>query len=496
MADLPTPELLTPRQLEVLELMSKGLTNREIAGVLDISAATVKVHVSAIIKALDVSNRTEAAMALQALGAGRDEPSAEIPGFGGRPAIAVLPFDAMSGGDEQEFFADGLVEDLTTRLAAWRWFPVIARNSAFAVGRGPFVVTDVARELGARYVIEGSTRRSGDRVRIHIQLIDGESGAHVFAKKVDRTVDDVFAVQDEIVEAIMGALEPTLLQVEGLRALRQPAHALGTWERVQRGLIRLQEQLPEPLERALADFDAAIATEPDFAPGHAGRAMVQFSRGLVAIGVTHWSETSEADMGAAVASAGACFAEALASGRRATECDPLDSAAWLALGAGLASTGQVEAARGALERAVDLGPSSAIACWSLGNLWLATDRRRESRDLFERAIRLSPRDPYLHHFEGGLATYHFRAGDDEQALAWARRSFEHEPASGISYRPLIPASLAHLGRDAEARRECEAFRAVAPHWNLGLARALAPPELADRLIEGIRRAGWDVEGGG
>ncbi|HKJ25685.1 MAG TPA: LuxR C-terminal-related transcriptional regulator, partial [Myxococcota bacterium] len=393
MADLPTPELLTPRQLEVLELMSKGLTNREIAGVLDISAATVKVHVSSIIKALDVTNRTEAAMALQALGARREDAKSGVPGFGGRPAIAVLPFDALSGDDEQDFFADGLVEDLTTRLAAWRWFPVIARNSAFAAGRRPFVVTDVARELGARYVIEGSTRRSGDRVRIHVQLIDGETGAHVFAKKVDRTVDDVFAAQDEIVESIVGTLEPTLLQVEGLRALRRPAHALDTWERVQRGLIRLQEQLPEPLEQAIADFDAAIAAEPDFAPAHAGRAMTQFSRGLLHLGVTHWQASSERDLAVAAERAGACFAEALASGRRATECDPLDPAAWLALGAGLASTGQPDATRGALERSVDLGPSSAIACWSLGNLWLASDRWREAHGLYERAIRLSPRDP-------------------------------------------------------------------------------------------------------
>jgi TolB-like protein/Flp pilus assembly protein TadD len=494
MADLPTPELLTPRQLEVLELMAKGLTNREIAGVLDISAATVKVHVSAIIKALDVSNRTEAAMALQALGAGREASADEIPGFGGRPSLAVLPFDHFSDDPEQALFADGLVEDLTTRLAAWRWFPVIARNSAFAAGRGPFVVTDVARELGARYVIEGSTRRAGDRVRIHVQLIDGGTGAHVFARKVDRTVDDVFAAQDEIVEAIVGALEPTLLQVEGLRALRRPAHSLTTWEHVQRGLILLQEQLPEPLDRALADFDAAIAAEPDFAPAHAGRAMAQFSRGVVQIGATHWSEATEADMAAAFERAGACFAETLASGRRATECDPLDSSAWLALGAGLASTGQGDAARGALERAVDLGPSSAIACWGLASLWLATDRWRDARELYERAIRLSPRDPYLHHFEGGLAAWHLYDGDDAQALAWARRSYEHEPAAGLSYRPLIPASLARLGREEEARRECEAFRTVAPHWNLGLARALAPSGLVERLLEGIRLAGWDVEG--
>jgi adenylate cyclase len=499
MTDVPTPELLTPRQLEVLELMAKGLTNREIAGVLGISAATAKVHVSAIIKALDVTNRTEAAMALQALGERQTDASvggipAAFPGFGGRPAIVILPFDNLSGDEEQDFFADGLVEDLTTRLSAWRWFPVIARNTAFAMRGRAMAVSDIARELGTRYVIEGSTRRSGDRVRIHVQLIDGENGAHVFAKKVDRTVADVFEAQDEIVESIVGALEPTLLQVEGLRALRRPAHVLDTWERFQRGLIRLQDQMPESLDEAIAHFDAAIDAEPDFAPAHAGRAMAQFSRGLVHIGATQWEETPAEAIGEALGRAGVCFAEALASGRRATECDPLDSSAWLGLGAGLAATAQVEAARGALERAVELSPSSAIACWGLANLRLATARWPEARALYERAIKLSPRDPQLHNFEGGLAVVHFNAEEYEAALHWARRSFDHEPSAGLSYRPIIAASLAYLGRDEEAQRECEAFRRVAPHWNLSLARALSPEGLVDRMLAGVKLAGWDVEG--
>jgi len=454
-------------------------------------------HVSAVIKALDVTNRTEAAMALRALG---DAPEARatsvpaIPGFGGRPALAVLAFDDLSEKPDGGFFADGLVEDLTTRLAAWRWFPVIARNSAFALRGRPIVVPEAARELGARYVIEGSVRRAGDRVRIHVQVIDGESGAHVFAHKVDQTLDDVFQAQDEIVEAIVGALEPTLLRVEGLRALHRPAHDLGAWEHFHRGLMRLQEQLPERIDEAIGHFEAAAGAEPAFATAHAGRALAQLSRGLLHLGATQWSETSAAAMQAAGARAGACFAEALASGRRATECDPHDALAWAGLGAGLASTGQLDAARGALERAVELGPSSAFACWGLGVLLLASPRWREAGPLFERALRLSPHDPQLHHFEGALATVHFHAGEDEAALHWARRSFEHEPSAGISYRPLIPAALAFLGREDEARRECAAFRAVAPHWNLGLARALAPEGLPERLLEGLARAGWEVEG--
>ena len=158
---------LTERQLEVLELIAKGLTNADIARVLGIAQATAKNHVSAVLQALDVTNRAEAVGLLDGL-AGRDAPAERsVPGFGRRPAIAVLPFDDFGGDEHQRHFADGLVEDLITRLASWRWFPVIARNSSFLYReRGESVdVAQVGRELGARYVLEGSSRRSADRVR-------------------------------------------------------------------------------------------------------------------------------------------------------------------------------------------------------------------------------------------------------------------------------------------------------------------------------------------
>ena len=487
------PRLLTPRQIEVLELMAKGLTNREIAGVLGIAANTVKVHVAAVIAALDVTNRTEAAVALRGLdGPVDDATEAEVPGFGTRPAIAVLPFDTFGTDPADALFADGLVDDLTTALACWRWFPVIARNTAFALRGKPIVVPEVSRELGARYVVEGSARRSGDRVRINVQLIDGTDGHHVFAEKLDRRLDDLLRVQDEIVEAIVGVLAPALLRIEGLRALRKPAHALDTWELFQRGMMLLNEMGPASVAAACEHFERAVEREPTFAPAYAGRALAEYGIGVFELGATQLGRASETDLAAAVERAAARFQAAAAAGRRAVELDPDDAGAHLGLGVGLAMVGELAAARSSLGRALDLNPSSALACFALANLLATTDDWRDAIPLHERALRLSPRDPMRYAFEGGLAGALLRAGRHAEALAHARRSVELQPEIGLSFRPLIAAALAFLGQDDEARAEVEALRALRPDWNLQLARSLGAPEVVDRLVEGLRRAGWDL----
>ena len=182
-----------------------------------------------------------------------------MPGFGRRPAIAVLPFESFSADPEQRVFADGLVEDLTTRLATVRWFPVIARNTISAFREMPRDVREISRRLDARYVIEGSSRRSEKRVRLHVQVIDGDTGRHVFAGKYDRELEDVFAVQDEIVDAIVGALEPALLKLEGTRALSRAPAELDTWERFQRGMALFDRSGSDGVEPALRAFEEVIA---------------------------------------------------------------------------------------------------------------------------------------------------------------------------------------------------------------------------------------------
>lgn len=473
--------------------MAKGLTNAEIGRVLGISAGTAKVHVSRVIAALDVTNRTEAAVALQELRSLGPDSGDPVPGFGQRPAIVVLPFDNLSNDPAQGHFADGLVEDLTTQLSAWRWFPVIARTSAFEFRTQPTTVPKICEQLGARYCVEGSTRSSGDRVRVQVQLIDGASGEHAFAQKYDRVSGDVFALQDEIVEAIVGALEPSLLQVEGMRALRKPATSLDAWGHFQRGMALLLRQAPGFAEEALGHFDRSVLQDDRFAPAHAGRAMALYAQGVNALGDTHWKETSAHDQQRATEQAFERFRVAEDAGRTAVDLDPLDAAAHLGLAGGQVMQGKLDAALASLGRAIELNPSSPMACFALGSLLGAVpDRADESVHYLERAIRLSPHDPNRQHFEGALSMTYLRSGRYEQALPHIVCSLDFETEGAMSYLPMLAPCLAHLGRMDEAREAVQRVRDRWPDWNLSLVRLFSPPDALERVIEGYRLAGWDL----
>jgi TolB-like protein/DNA-binding CsgD family transcriptional regulator len=468
--------LLSSRQLEVLELMAKGLVNREIAGVLGLAPATVKRHVSRVIEALGVTNRTEAATELHRLGLGTesDAPQAEhtVPGFGARPGIAVLPFQNLSGDPDQDYFADGLVEDLTTRLAAWRWFPVIARNSSFVYKGRAVDVAEVSRELGARYVVEGSTRCNDGRVRIQVQLIDGATGTHVFAERYDRALGDVFAVQDEVVERIVLALEPALFRIEGVRAARKPPQNLNAWECVQRGMLLGWRRTREALAEARSLFLRACELDPSFAQAFtclAGSHIAELSFGF---------STSPAES----------IDEALRCAERAVQLDDQDAAAHFALSGALFLRQRVGEAEAACERAIELDPSFARAYWGLSITRRTPQRAAEAVALLEKAIRLSPQDPMLPEFRAYLASAHFVAGRDAEALAEAERSLVLHRESPFA-QGLVAAAAAHLGHAEEAAAALEALLALEPDHQPDRLRFFHPGELVDRYAAGLRRAG-------
>ncbi len=470
-------DLLTPRQLEVLELVSKGLTNREIADVLGIAMGTAKAHVAAVLGALEVSNRTEAIGLLrdsEAGGRGAEEPRH---GFLERPALAVLPFDCM-GNEDDTPIADGLVEDLTTALSAWRWFPVISRNSTFTFKGTGVDVRKVSRELGARYVLEGSLRREGNRLRVNVKLLDGPSGHHHWAGRYDRTFDDLFAVLDEMVGDIVRVLEPALSQVERLRALRKPPENLTAWEIFQRGLHVLWRQKVEDPRVAGALFRQALEAAPENSAAWAALGMSQLMWAIWGEGANPFEELAAAEK----------------SGARGVACDPMDATAHLTLGAALGIQRRLEEAAVPTQQAVDLNPSYALARFARGIGHLQPGYEHEGIEQLEMAIRLSPLDPMRHHFHGVLAAAHLWVGEHERALEHARTSMAAQPSEALSYAPTLASALGYLGQLEEARAVRDEILAAAPDFSLAASRFLAADGLVDAVGEGLRRFGWEVPG--
>ena len=382
--------LLTVRQLEVLELVAKGLTNREIARVLGIGVGTARNHVSAVIEALDVTNRTEAAVALRELGLGSGASGAlggeqdarfTVPGFGVRPALAVLPFQCFGDDPALEILADGLVEELTTRLACYRWFPVIARNSAFVYKGRSVDVREVGRELGARYLVEGSLRAVGEKLRVAVQLIDGAGGEHVFADRYDWDREELTRRHDDVVDAIVGCLDPAVGRIERLRVVRAAPCDPGAWELFHHGMFRLYQETRERMDEAALSFSRALELDPHFAPALAGLAQVWCFRLAYA-----WTDAPlEA------------VSNAFEAARASILADPSDPVTQGTLGLISLLARQVEPAGAAFERAIELNPSYAVAHWGLAAVRLDAGRAQEAAALLEKAIRLSPRDPVLHH---------------------------------------------------------------------------------------------------
>lgn len=461
--------LLTPRQLEVLELMAKGLSNAEIAGVLEISAATVKTHVSAVIAALDVTNRTEAATRLHELGLGDSDvaPRSEfsVEGFGSRPAIAVLPFDDFSSESERDFLADGISEDLITRLAGWRWFPVIARNSTF-VYRGRSVdVREVSRDLGARYVVEGSVRRAGERLRITVQLIDGESAQHVWAERYDRDLAEIFDVTDEIIDSVVSTLAPAIAKIEGMRVRARPPEDLDALEIVEKAWLHALENSVEGLLAAQALVDRALDRDPHQAVGLAQTLYLQFN--LSMLGLDDGTAPPEVRIERA--------ARTLVDLDRSDPFGPMGFAILHVI------RREPGPALEQVERSVELGPSLVWPRFIRAMSLLAAGRYEESRLELVRAIRLSPQDPLLAVIEMTLGACLIRLVRFDEAAEHLRRAIREGPQLPYAY-PWLAVCLQTRGEAEEARALVERMREVAPGYSpFRGARAYGPPS-EDELV--------------
>jgi TolB-like protein len=400
-----------------------------------------------------------------------EHPSLALPD---RPSIAVLPFSNMSGDSDQEHFADGISEDLITGLSRIRWLFVIARNSTFVYKHRAVDVKQVARELGVRYVLEGSVRRAGKRLRISAQLVDATTGGHHWAERYDRKLGDIFAVQDEITRSVVAAIEPRLLAAEGVRALSRSPDDLGAWELVARAQTHVWRLTRSDYATAIDTLKQAVEAYPDYAPA---RSLLGFC--LLFAAHMGWVDR---DQGLLVGCQHTLRAIAL------DDCDPWGQIAhgYLAM-----MERRTEESIAAFRRAVNLNPSSAAAHCYLSHGLAFAGCDREAIEHAEDAIRLSPLDPEMALFLGGIAVAHYTAGRYAEAAQFTTEILRLRPGFQGAQR-LRCASLAQAGRVDEARSFLATVRREQPQVSIDWIRASVPyqtPELMESFLEGMRNAG-------
>ncbi|MFQ5936013.1 MAG: BTAD domain-containing putative transcriptional regulator [Acidiferrobacterales bacterium] len=395
--------------------------------------------------------------------------------FGGRPTLAVLPLRNMSQDPGQEYFADGITEDLITALSSIRWLRVIARNSTFTYkGQSPDL-KDVANDLGVRYVLQGSVRRAANRVRITAQLVDTASGTQVWANRYDRDREDMFALQDELSETIVGAIEPELGKAERQRARFKRPGSLDAWDMYQRGLAQLYQYTNESLAEAQRLFQRAMELEPDLSAAYSASAEAYYI-GLVYGLAESPDENRE---------------RALVAARRAVELDSDDAAAHCTLGRVYYLRREHEVAIPELEIALSLNPSFAWAHYGIGAALVFSGRAKDALPHLENAIRLSPRDPYMGSFLVRMADARLFMQRCEDAIAWAKKALR-QPHFQWSRHAVLISALAHRGDVGEARDAVAKLLKLRPDFTLAFVRKyhlISDSRDMAFYLEGLRKAG-------
>ena len=395
--------------------------------------------------------------------------------FDDRRAIAVLPFANFSVDPEQEFFADGITEDIITMLAGWRAFPVIARNSTFTYKGKTVDIKKVGEELGLRYVLEGSVRKSGRRVRVTVQLIRADTNHHIMAERYDRDLTDLFELQDEITQAIVAAIEPELLKFERERIAERPQHSEDAYELYQRGMFHHYRQNKADNVEAQAYFRRALSIDPQYP-----QATAALSIALTIAAYLSWADDSQRS-----------FEEAFDLGQRAVSLDPRHPNSHFALALICMWLSRTDRAAAEFREAIKLNPSFAAAHAVLGPVLNFQGQSEEGVASVETGIRLSPSDPRLFIWLSGLAAAHYQLRHYPQAVEIGRRSWtlNNSYITGLTY---VVAGLAQLGRVEEALRALADLKKRDP--NLAAARATVQlyqnQAAIDHLLDGLRKAGF------
>ena len=434
---------------------------------------------SKVLEAFAVPTTTEASPTPQTVPVPESPPTAEAK----VPAIAVLPFTNMSGDPEQEYFADGISEDIITNLSLWRTFPVISRNSSFTYRGKSSNLKQVAQELGARYIVEGSVRKGGNRVRITAQLIDAEEDHHLWSEKWDRTLEDIFDVQDEVSEAIARRVAPSVTGHEQIRLTRKRPENLSAWEEYLQGLRCFHERQhtdhEDPgLAQARQHFERAVEMEPSNSDSHAF------------LGLTSMWELIQR----ITKDPGKTLDEIMAHGRKAESLNPENPLALTNVAAAYFFRGDHTTALDYAQRAVKFNPSYAISYLFLSLPQLHSGDFQQGEESVLKALELSPADPNMNHFN---ATHYFallgQGRYDEALVAIDKALRQHKAGLMLGFRAAV---LGHLERGPEAKTALDRYLAMRPNLKTrdDYRRIFVPNSaLADSIIEGLIKAGWEPE---
>jgi adenylate cyclase len=390
-----------------------------------------------------------------------------------RPSIAVLPFTNISGDPEQEYFADGISEDIVTGLSRLRWFFVIARNSSFVYKGKAVDIKRAARELGVRYVLEGSVRRGGNRVRITAQLIDASTGNHIWADRYDGELTDVFELQDEITRKVVAAIEPKLLEAEAARSHARSPEDMGAWDLVMQANSVFWRMTRADVDATIAILRKAVQRYPDYAPAQSMLAFALLFRAI-----------------ATGAFRGQDLPDALALASRAAELDDSDPWAHLALGWAALLRRRTEIAVEQYQRALDINPNFAAAHGHLGMAYALDDQSDKAVVHMEQAIRMSPHDPQTFLFNTNLAIAHYLSGRYAEAVVVGRKAVQQRPAFTPGLR-IYSASLAQAGEIDEARAALDQLKGLQPETSIAWIEENLPykPQAMAKLVAGLRKAG-------
>ncbi len=468
---------LTPRQVEILNLIGRGLSNRDISGVLGISVNTVKVHVSALMKALDVTNRTEAVFIYQQLkedSESRTGQQLELASRAGRPAIAVMPFE-FAGSGPFEHLPRALAEELIRRIGAWKWFPVLDFGASAKCAGTELDFRAIQAALGAEYCVAGRIHQVGDTLRVSASLVHAATTARIWSDQLDGRTTDLFAFIDAAARQIVGQMAPELLRRDSEYSAPRSFPA---WNEASRAMWHIYIGARDHSALAAQAWQRAIDLDPNLVFAWYAKAAGLYQRVL-----EQWSEDPQRDMLDFVKAAERCVALDLA-----------DSAAQEICGFARLVTGRLDDAIVHLQRAVALNPSNAQAYSELGQALTFSGRPEEGIAALEEALAINPQGDSAWSALSGIGFAHFLLDDVDAAIDSTRRGVALNPGLVVP-RVFLAGYLAAAGREAEAAEIRETVLREDPAFSVRrLVRSFASvaPVLAEKLTRALKAAGFDA----